>query len=52
VNPAEPKIEVIAHGPYEVTGNVRIRPRRIVASDRGEPLTWKPEDPLARPVTY
>lgn len=37
----EPKIEVIAHGPYEVTGDAPLRRRRTLRSERGEPLTWQ-----------
>ena len=37
----EPKIEVIAHGPYEVTGDAPLRRRRMLQSERGEPLAWQ-----------
>ena len=46
------KIEVIAHGPYEVTGDVPISPRRAVNSDLGEPIAWKVEEELSHNATY
>jgi CDGSH-type Zn-finger protein len=36
-----PKIETIAHGPYEVTGNAPLRTRRVVRSERDEPIAWQ-----------
>jgi len=46
------KIEVTAHGPYEVSGDVPLRPRSPVESEFGEPLTWRTEDPVDHPPTY
>jgi CDGSH-type Zn-finger protein len=48
----EPKIEVIAHGPYEVTGTVPLRPRSVARSARGEPIAWKADDLLPHAASY
>ena len=48
----EPRIVILAHGPYEVTGDVTLRPRCTVYSRHGEPLTWKTGDALPHPSTY
>jgi CDGSH-type Zn-finger protein len=47
-----PNIEVIAHGPYEVTGDVSLNPRRVVRSNQDEPIAWKTEEALPHPTTY
>lgn len=46
------KIEVTAHGPYEVTGDVPLVPRTPVYTEHGEPITWKTEPPLDHDATY
>ncbi len=46
------KIEVTAHGPYEVSGGVPLRPKDEVMSEYGEPLTWKSDPPVETPGTY
>lgn len=46
------KIEVTAHGPYEVSGGVPLHPKDEVLSEYGEPLTWKSDTPLEAPATY
>jgi CDGSH-type Zn-finger protein len=48
----EPHIEVTAHGPYEVAGNIEIRRKSIVQSEHGESLTWKAGDVLEHERTY
>lgn len=48
----EPRIEVTAHGPYEVTGGLVIRPKTPVKSELGEPLTWKTEGEIDHDETY
>ncbi|MFV1960957.1 MAG: CDGSH iron-sulfur domain-containing protein, partial [Acidimicrobiia bacterium] len=35
-----PEIVVTPNGPYEVSGDVPITPKRVVASSQDEPLTW------------
>ena len=47
-----PHIEVQAHGPYEVTGDIPIRPRRVVRTQAGEAVTWTFDDELEHPATY
>lgn len=47
-----PRIEILAHGPYEVTGSVPIRPRRPVRSPEGESLAWTADEPLEHTETY
>jgi CDGSH-type Zn-finger protein/nucleotide-binding universal stress UspA family protein/nitrite reductase/ring-hydroxylating ferredoxin subunit len=34
------KITVTKNGPYEISGDIPISPKRVVTSERGEPLTW------------
>ncbi len=47
------KIEITPHGPYEVSGNVPLKPKRPVMSELGEPLTWKTDrDPIETESTY
>lgn len=46
------KIEVTSNGPYEVSGDVPLRPKAPVLSEHGEPLTWKTEAPLDHAETY
>ena len=48
----EPKITVIARGPYEVTGDVALCPRSVAYSPQGEPLTWKSTAALPHATTY
>jgi CDGSH-type Zn-finger protein len=47
-----PHIDVIADGPYEVTGNIPVRPRRSVTTQNGEPVAWSIEDEVAHDETY
>jgi CDGSH-type Zn-finger protein len=46
------QIEILAHGPYEVTGNVPLRPRRVVRTAQSEALTWTAEEPIEHTETY
>jgi CDGSH-type Zn-finger protein len=46
------RIEVMPHGPYEVSGDVPLQPKTILRSDRGEALTWSAGEELAHPQTY
>ena len=46
LEPERPEITVTTDGPYQVTGDVWITPKRAVLSGLGEPLTWASEDPL------
>lgn len=48
----EPRIEVTPHGPYEVTGGLRIRPKSPVVSEHGEPLTWRTEQDIDHDESY
>lgn len=41
-----PEITVTVNGPYQVTGDVSITPKRKVLSGLGEPLTWASSEPL------
>lgn len=47
-----PHIEVMPHGPYEVSGDVPIRPKTIVRSAEGEAIAWQIHDDLDHPSTY
>jgi CDGSH-type Zn-finger protein/ferredoxin len=46
------RIEVMPHGPYEVSGDVPLRPKTIVSSDEGEAMTWSTGDEMSHPRTY
>lgn len=46
------RIEVTAHGPYEVTGDVRLRRKRIVRTADGDPVAWGTGDEIEHPATY
>lgn len=48
----EPHIEVLAHGPYQVAGNIRLRVKRPVNSEFGHPMTWKADEPMDHPASY
>ena len=52
MKPSEAKIEILAHGPYEVTGDPALRPRRVVRTERGEALTYRAEQEIAHSETY
>jgi CDGSH-type Zn-finger protein/ferredoxin len=52
MEPREAKVEILAHGPYEVTGDVALRPRRVVRTAAGEALTYRAEGELAHEETY
>jgi CDGSH-type Zn-finger protein/nitrite reductase/ring-hydroxylating ferredoxin subunit len=41
-----PEIVVTPNGPYEVTGDLAITPKRMVLSNQDEPLTWATEGRL------
>lgn len=47
-----PHIEVMPHGPYEVSGDVPLRPKTIIRSEKGEALTWSTADEIEHPPTY
>ncbi|MEM9514824.1 MAG: CDGSH iron-sulfur domain-containing protein [Actinomycetota bacterium] len=47
-----PHIEVLPHGPYEVTGDVPLRPRRAVNSPTGRPITWQTDEAIDHEATY
>ncbi len=47
-----PHIEIQPHGPYEVTGNLPIRPRRVVRTEEGEAIAWTFDDEIEHPETY
>ncbi|MEM8619773.1 MAG: CDGSH iron-sulfur domain-containing protein [Actinomycetota bacterium] len=47
-----PHIEVQPHGPYEVTGDIPLRPRRAVTSPTGRPITWQTGEELPHEATY
>jgi CDGSH-type Zn-finger protein/nitrite reductase/ring-hydroxylating ferredoxin subunit len=48
-----PEIAVTKDGPYEVSGDLPIIPKRIVTSERGEPVAWAtdPELPHETPTS-
>ncbi len=52
VESEETRIEILAHGPYEVTGNAALRPRRVVRTERGEALTYRAEAEIEHSGTY
>lgn len=45
-------IEVLAHGPYEVTGNLPLRPKDIVHSRDNEPIAWRTSAEIEVDGTY
>jgi CDGSH-type Zn-finger protein len=47
-----PRIEVMPHGPYEVSGDVPLIPRTVATGADGEPLAWRSGAELAHPPTY
>jgi CDGSH-type Zn-finger protein len=46
------KIEVIANGPYEVTGGPPLHPKRILRSEQDEALTWRAGPVQPQDETY
>ncbi len=46
------RIEVMPHGPYEVSGGVPLYPKTILSSDKGESITWSKGEELDHPQTY
>ena len=40
------RITVTTDGPYEVSGDLSITPKRIIRSPEGESLAWATSDPL------
>jgi CDGSH-type Zn-finger protein len=48
----QPHIDVMPHGPYEVSGDVPLRPKTEAYGRDGEPLSWKIGDRLDHPSTY
>jgi CDGSH-type Zn-finger protein len=48
----KPHIEVMPHGPYEVSGDVPLHPKTIIRSEKGEALTWSTADEIKHPPTY
>lgn len=51
-NHPKPHIEVTAHGPYEVSGDIPLHPKDIVRSAKGEAMTWITYDEIDHPATY
>lgn len=49
---AEPRIKVTKNGPYEVTGEIALTPKRMVLSENGEPLTWSTEPPIPHATPF
>ena len=47
-----PHIEVMPHGPYEVSGDIPLRPKTILRSVEGRAMTWKTHDDIDHPPTY
>ena len=45
-----PTIAVQAHGPYMISGRLRITRRAIVESQFGEPMTWRTTEDLGSPT--
>lgn len=47
-----PRIEILENGPYVVSGELPIIPKRAMVSEEGEPLTWATSDalPSSRPI--
>ena len=46
------RIEVTAHGPYEVTGDVPLRRKTIVRTDEGDPVAWRTGAEIDHAATY
>ena len=49
---AKPRIRVTRNGPYEVTGDIALTPKRMVLSENGDPLTWSTEQPLPHATPF
>jgi len=47
VERVQPTIVIAADGPYKVTVNLPITPKRVVVTEHGEPLTWKTTEELS-----
>lgn len=43
---SDPKITVQAKGPYQVRGPVRLVRKEPIVSEHGEPLAWRPGEPI------
>jgi CDGSH-type Zn-finger protein/nitrite reductase/ring-hydroxylating ferredoxin subunit len=43
---SEPDIKITANGPYQINTALPIRPKRIIRSPEGDPLTWATDEPL------
>lgn len=48
----QPSISVTPHGPYVVRGNVPLRRKRPIATERGEPVAWETAAPVPAPEKY
>lgn len=49
---AQPRIKVTKDGPYEVTGDIALTPKRKVLSENGEPLTWASDSPIPHATPF
>jgi CDGSH-type Zn-finger protein/nitrite reductase/ring-hydroxylating ferredoxin subunit len=49
---AQPRIKVTKDGPYEVTGDIALTPKRMVLSENGEPLTWSTGPPIPHATPF
>ncbi|NNE95102.1 MAG: iron-binding protein [Acidimicrobiales bacterium] len=45
-------IEVLAHGPYQVAGDIPLRVKRPVKSELGRPTAWESDEPLEHRPSY
>ena len=45
-------IEVLAHGPYQVSGDLTLRVKRQVNSELGRPSDWESDEPIDHRSTY
>lgn len=48
----QPSISVTPHGPYVVRGEVPLRRKRQIATERGEPVAWETGAELPTAATY
>ena len=47
-----PEIRITKNGPYEVTGDIALTPKRKILSGEGDPLTWATDEPLAHETPF
>lgn len=52
MEPGRPEIKITKNGPYEVTGDIALTPKRKILSEGGDPLTWATDPPLPHETPF